>query len=114
MRKVKQHSGWKWKTDPAHRKAFLDALANEIILHHKANLAAVPRGFAHSFSKWFAPISYYGFGYGDGIDSGGIRQQTEWALDTQPINKLAQTHPQGLVTRTEYRIELQHRGIRMD
>ena len=104
---------WKWKLDPKHRKAFLDALADQIKQKHGGDLKKVPRKFSGEFAKWFAPISYYGFGYGDGIKSGGIRQQTEWALDKQAITRLGKTHPTGLVARTEYRIELERRGIKI-
>tara|TARA_R110002110_G_scaffold90483_1_gene235210 strand:+ start:52 stop:396 length:345 start_codon:yes stop_codon:yes gene_type:complete len=114
MNRLQQHKGWKWKTDPAHRKAFLDALANQIKINYEGKLSKVPRSFVYRFAEWFAPISYYGFGYGDGVKSGGIRQQTEWVFDKQSISKLAKTHLCGLITRTEYRIELQHRGIRLD
>jgi hypothetical protein len=114
MNNQESYKGWRWKQDPAHRKAFLDALADQIKMKYEGDLAQVPRNFAIKFSKWFAPISYYGFGYGDGIKCGGIQNMTEWALDRQPVKRLGVKHPAGLITRTEYRLELSQRGIRVD
>jgi hypothetical protein len=113
MNQKKYPRRWKWKKDLAHRKAFLDALADQIKTNHKGILLNVPSSFSQKFSKWFAPISYYGFGYGDGVECGGIRNQVDWALSKQSERQLAKTHVQGLVLRTEYRIELQHRGIKV-
>jgi len=105
---------WKWTQDPEHVKTFLDAYADQVKLKYGGILDDVPNSFSIEFAKWFAPISYYMFGYGNGISWKGIKNQAQWIIDKQPINRLGKRVPYGLFLRTKYRAGLQHRGITIE